>query len=135
MREEFEIEASKKELQFTVQNYPCWVRSDSALLARMLRNLVSNDVKYTPSGGQVSGVPSETGADQAGGKGHGPGHSPGNARRDFRGVPPNREPGMRRPQGFGPWALHCPENGAVARPSDHASIVAVRGFYVHDRRP
>ena len=56
MREEFEIEASEKELQFTVQNCPCWVRSDSALLARMLRNLVSNAVKYTPSGGQVTVV-------------------------------------------------------------------------------
>jgi len=56
MREEFEIEASEKELQFTVQNCPCWVRSDPALLARMIRNLVSNAVKYTPSGGQVTVV-------------------------------------------------------------------------------
>jgi CheY-like chemotaxis protein len=54
MREEFEIEASEKELQFTVQNCPCWVRSDPALLARMVRNLVSNAVKYTPSRGQVT---------------------------------------------------------------------------------
>ena len=36
-----------------------------------------------------------------------------------------------RPRRFGPWALHCPKNGAVARPSDHASIVARRGFYFH----
>jgi PAS domain S-box-containing protein len=56
MREEFEIEASEKDLQFTVQNCPCWVRSDPALLARMVRNLVSNAVKYTPSGGQVTVV-------------------------------------------------------------------------------
>jgi len=56
MREEFEIEASEKELQFTVQNCPCWVRSDLALLARMVRNLVSNAVKYTPPGGQVTVV-------------------------------------------------------------------------------
>jgi len=56
MREEFEIEASEKELQFTVQNCPCWVRSDPALLARMVRNLVSNAVKYTPPGGQVTVV-------------------------------------------------------------------------------
>jgi PAS domain S-box-containing protein len=54
MREEFEIEASEKELQFTVQNCPFWVRSDRALLARMVRNLVSNAVKYTPTGGQVT---------------------------------------------------------------------------------
>jgi CheY-like chemotaxis protein len=54
MREEFEIEASEKDLQFTVQNCPCWLRSDPALLARMVRNLVSNAVKYTPSGGQVT---------------------------------------------------------------------------------
>jgi PAS domain S-box-containing protein len=56
MREEFEIETSEKELQFTVQNCPWWVRSDPALLARMVRNLVSNAVKYTPSGGQVTVV-------------------------------------------------------------------------------
>src|SRR5215469_8646554 len=56
MREEFEIEASEKELQFTVQDCACWVRSDPALLARMVRNLVSNAVKYTPSGGQVTVV-------------------------------------------------------------------------------
>ncbi len=56
MREEFEIEASEKELQFTVQNCPCWIRSDLALLARMVRNLVSNAIKYTPSGGQVTVV-------------------------------------------------------------------------------
>jgi two-component system, sensor histidine kinase len=54
MREEFEIEASEKALQFTVQTCPCWIRSDPALLARMVRNLVSNAVKYTPSGGQVT---------------------------------------------------------------------------------
>ena len=56
MREEFEMEASEKELQLTIQNCPCWVRSDPALLARMVRNLVSNAVKYTPSGGQVTVV-------------------------------------------------------------------------------
>jgi PAS domain S-box-containing protein len=54
MREEFEIEASEKELQFTVQNCPYWVRSDPALLARMVRNLVSNAVKFTPAGGEVA---------------------------------------------------------------------------------
>jgi hypothetical protein len=36
-----------------------------------------------------------------------------------------------RTRRFGPWALHCPKNGAVARPSDQASIVARRGFYFH----
>src|SRR5215813_9308842 len=56
MREEFEIEASEKELQFAVQYCPCWVRSDPALLARIVRNLVSNALKYTPSGGQVTVV-------------------------------------------------------------------------------
>jgi PAS domain S-box-containing protein len=56
MREEFEIEASEKKLQFTVQNCPCWLLSDPALLARMVRNLVSNAVKYTPSGGRVTVV-------------------------------------------------------------------------------
>jgi signal transduction histidine kinase len=72
MREEIEIEASKKELQFTVQNCLCWVRSDPALLARMVRDLVSNAVKYTPSSRQVTvACHQEQGGIRLEGTGHG----------------------------------------------------------------
>lgn len=51
--EEFFVGAQQKGLRFIVEPTRVGVRSDSALLGRMLRNLVSNAIKYTPSGGSV----------------------------------------------------------------------------------
>ena len=45
--------ATHKGVEF--RTIPCqfWVRSDAAWLARILRNLLSNAVRYTPSGGRI----------------------------------------------------------------------------------
>lgn len=51
--EEFELTALEKALRFKVHDHDAWVRSDLALLGRMVRNIVSNAMKYTPQGGAV----------------------------------------------------------------------------------
>ncbi|AKJ32153.1 two-component hybrid sensor and regulator [Caldimonas brevitalea] len=51
--EEFSAAAQQKRLDFSIDACRCAVRSDKALLGRMLRNLVSNAIKYTGAGGSV----------------------------------------------------------------------------------
>jgi signal transduction histidine kinase len=51
--EEFELAALEKALRLTIRGHDGWVRSDVTLLGRMIRNIVSNAVKYTPRGGSV----------------------------------------------------------------------------------
>ena len=53
MRDEFESVAGERGLRFRVNECEAWIRSDPALLGRIIRNLVSNATKYTPEGGEV----------------------------------------------------------------------------------
>jgi signal transduction histidine kinase len=48
--EEFRVEAAAKGLRFTIESRDCTVRSDAVLLERILRNLVSNAIRYTAAG-------------------------------------------------------------------------------------
>ena len=48
--------ANAKGLRFRIRPSSAWVRSDPALLERMLRNLVANAVRYTQRGGIVVGI-------------------------------------------------------------------------------
>jgi PAS domain S-box-containing protein len=50
LRSEFAGLASSKGLEFRVEPAPVCVHSDIALVEQILRNLVSNAIKYTPSG-------------------------------------------------------------------------------------
>jgi len=50
MKGEFTPIARAKGLQLTVEPTEIWVRSDGRLLRRILQNLISNAIKYTPSG-------------------------------------------------------------------------------------
>lgn len=50
MKGEFTPVARAKGLQLTVEPTEIWVRSDGRLLRRILQNLISNAIKYTPSG-------------------------------------------------------------------------------------
>ncbi|HWM70110.1 MAG TPA: hybrid sensor histidine kinase/response regulator, partial [Steroidobacteraceae bacterium] len=52
---EFEPLARRKGLALTVIRSSAWVRSDPALLERIIRNFVSNAVRYTDRGGLVVG--------------------------------------------------------------------------------
>jgi signal transduction histidine kinase len=52
---EFEPLARRKGLALTVVRSSAWVRSDPALLERIIRNFVSNAVRYTDRGGLVVG--------------------------------------------------------------------------------
>jgi two-component system, sensor histidine kinase len=51
----FAVEAAQKKLHFTVMPTRLATRSDAQLLARILRNLVSNAIKYTDRGGVLIG--------------------------------------------------------------------------------
>ncbi|HTE14092.1 MAG TPA: hybrid sensor histidine kinase/response regulator, partial [Burkholderiales bacterium] len=50
LREEFTVEAKAKKLQMEISAESHTVHSDPLLLERILRNLVSNAIRYTPSG-------------------------------------------------------------------------------------
>lgn len=54
IRDEFDALALSSGLRFEVKNCQDIIRGDPALLGRMVRNLVSNAMKYTPAGGEVT---------------------------------------------------------------------------------
>ncbi|GKX32630.1 MAG: hypothetical protein MnENMB40S_02480 [Rhizobiaceae bacterium MnEN-MB40S] len=51
--DEISIKARRKSLQLNTDLEPCTVRTDATLLARILRNVLSNAVKFTPSRGRI----------------------------------------------------------------------------------
>jgi two-component system, sensor histidine kinase len=51
LRREFTTEAADKGLQLTIAGSPLIVTSDGLLLERILRNLISNAIRYTAAGG------------------------------------------------------------------------------------
>jgi two-component system, chemotaxis family, CheB/CheR fusion protein len=55
LAEEFRTACELKELKLRVVPCEAWVRTDPELLAQMLRNLLSNALKYTPKGGILLG--------------------------------------------------------------------------------
>jgi len=56
LRLELAPEAAEKGLRFRVRPTRAWVRSDPVLLERILRNLISNAIRYTARGGVLFGV-------------------------------------------------------------------------------
>jgi len=50
LREEFTVEAAAKKIQLEVSAEPHVIYSDTVLLERILRNLISNAIRYTPTG-------------------------------------------------------------------------------------
>ncbi|PWK61477.1 CheR family methyltransferase [Roseicyclus mahoneyensis] len=55
LAEEFRTACDLKGLKLRVVQCKAWVRTDPQLLAQMLRNLLSNALKYTPKGGILLG--------------------------------------------------------------------------------
>ena len=62
VRLEFEPQARVKGLRLRVVRSPAFAKSDPALVERILRNLVSNAIRYTRSGGVVVGCRPRQGA-------------------------------------------------------------------------
>lgn len=53
LKSEFETLAAQKSITFTVATDSAFIASDSILVSRILRNLISNAIRYTPPGGKV----------------------------------------------------------------------------------
>ncbi len=51
---EFVALATEKQVEFVLERCDDWVLSDPTLLSRIVRNLVSNAIKFTPAGGRVT---------------------------------------------------------------------------------
>ena len=62
LRLELAPEAAEKGLRLRVTGSRAWVRSDPVLLERILRNLISNAIRYTARGGVVAGARRRGGA-------------------------------------------------------------------------
>ena len=56
LRLELAPEAAEKGLRLRAMRTRAWVRSDPVLLERILRNLISNAIRYTARGGVLAGV-------------------------------------------------------------------------------
>ena len=56
LRVTFDAQAAEKGLRFQVRRTAAWCRSDPLLLERVLANLVSNALRYTPHGTVLAGV-------------------------------------------------------------------------------
>jgi signal transduction histidine kinase len=55
MRDEFEPLAQEKGLELRIASTSAWLRSDPVLLGRIVQNLISNAVRYTPRGSVLVG--------------------------------------------------------------------------------
>jgi signal transduction histidine kinase len=55
MRDEFEPLAQEKGLELRIASTGTWLRSDPVLLERIIQNLISNAIRYTPRGGVLVG--------------------------------------------------------------------------------
>jgi signal transduction histidine kinase/CheY-like chemotaxis protein len=62
LRLELAPEAAEKGLRLRVMRSRAWVRSDPVLLERILRNLISNAIRYTAHGGVLAGARRRGGA-------------------------------------------------------------------------
>lgn len=62
-RDEFEVSAKDKSIEFTVDLSQVFVRSDPLLLTRIVQNLLSNAFRYTPENGDVKLLVKSSGND------------------------------------------------------------------------
>jgi len=53
LRDTYESHAISKNIEFHVRPSRLWIQSDAMLLHRILGNLISNAIRYTPAGGRV----------------------------------------------------------------------------------
>jgi Signal transduction histidine kinase len=96
----FAATAREKGLVLRVVPSSAWIRSDAILLERVLLNLVSNAIRYTPKGGIVLGCrPSATAAHRRLRQRRR--HPQGSATQHFRRILPDRGTGSGPARGTG----------------------------------
>ncbi|MBU0724563.1 MAG: PAS-domain containing protein [Alphaproteobacteria bacterium] len=99
LRREFTPLAERKGLRLTVLDSRLAVRSDAAMLGRILRNFLSNAIKYTESGGVLLGVRRRGESLRIDVIDNGPGFDPAEAEAVFREF--HRLEGTAAQQGIG----------------------------------
>lgn len=98
---EFAPQAQSKGLDLRVAPCSAWVRSDPALLERILRNLVANAVRYTEHGKILVGCRRTSGGVRLAVYDTGPGIAPAHQRAVFEEFYQVGNPGRDRAQGLG----------------------------------
>ena len=135
LREELSYHAQAAGLALRMVPCALSVRSDRRLLEQMIRNLISNALKYTQRGRVLVGCRRHQGKLRIEVWDTGIGIPAVRVEGDLRRIPSGRQ---RRPPAeprSGPGALDRQKPGGTARPSDSGAVAARKGVGILDRGP
>ena len=120
----FTAAAREKGLALRVVPSSAWIRSDAILLERVLLNLVSNAIRYTPKGGIVLGCRHVGGPIAHRRLRQRRRHSQGPAAQHFRRILPDRDAGSGPARRTGPGSRHRRTPVRPAEASDRRRLHA-----------
>ena len=135
LRDELTYHAQAAGLALRVMPCALSIRSDRRLLEQMIRNLISNALKYTQRGKVLVGCRRRQGQVAHRDLGHRDRHPRVGVEGDLRRIPSGgqrRPPAKPRP---GPGAVDRQEPGRTAWPSDPGALAARKGLGILDRGP
>ena len=135
LRSELTFTRSPQGLSLRVVPCGLSIRSDPRLLEQMIRNLLSNALKYTQRGRVLLGCRRRAGTVAHRNLGYRPGHPDVRTRGDFRGISSGRQSGARAQPRPRPGAFDRQEPLRLARASDPRALAAWQGIGIFNRGP